>query len=358
MLEICTFRTTIGEWLKDFYDSTKEPFFGIFVFDEPYLVLKSPELIKQVLVKDFSSFTDRTVLAPKHDKLVSSMMFLQKSPHWKTTRPKMTPIFTSGKLKGMFPTINNIGLRMNQYIRKNLGQHEAKEICAKFSTDVIAKCAFGINSHCFDDEDAQFRKVGRSIFDFRWRNAINQTAYFFMQGWANLLHLNFVDKWATTYLKDVFWSVIKQREETNMKGNDLIDIIVDMRKNKGLCDEIQFETLRKYPVLPFLDRRCNADYQISGTNIVIEKGMPVYIPMLGLHYDEQYFPEPDKYKPERFSDKNAYNGDGLYYLPFGEGPRICIGERFGVLGTKVGLVHILSEFEIERTPDTPRTYKI
>ncbi|KAJ8918368.1 hypothetical protein NQ315_008062 [Exocentrus adspersus] len=114
-----------------------------------------------------------------------------------------------------------------------------------------------------------------------------------------------------------------------------------------------YETLRKYPVLPFLDRKCNEDYKLPGTDFIVEKGMPVLIPMMGLHYDEHYFPKPEVYDPERFSDKNIYNEKGLNYLPFGEGPRICIGERFGMLGVKVGLTHILSEFVLERIPETP-----
>ncbi|KAJ8957039.1 hypothetical protein NQ314_006616 [Rhamnusium bicolor] len=325
-------------------------------------------------------------------------------------RSKLTPAFTVGKLKGMFSIINNIGLEMNQYIRKNLGQQEFKEICAKFSTDVIAKCAFGINSHCFEYEDANFREVGRSIFDFSWRNGIVHSSYFFMHGLAKLLRLNFFEKRAVTYLSDAFCNLFYMSSSFHNKmivcyflfleGEKVVaqaiqffaagfettsttiaftlyelcvqpqlqdklrcEIINNIKENNGITYEALqnmkilemciMETLRKYPAVPFLDRRCNEDYKIDGTDIVIEKGMSVFIPTLALHYDPQYFPEPDKYKPERFSDKNNYNVDGLYYLPFGEGPRICIGERFGMLVTKLGLVHILSEFEVERIPDTP-----
>ncbi|RZC41682.1 p450 domain containing protein [Asbolus verrucosus] len=75
--------------------------------------------------------------------------------------------------------------------------------------------------------------------------------------------------------------------------------------------------------------------------------------MFGLHYDEKYFPNPQKYDPERFSEENLSKLTPFSYIPFGEGPRNCIGERFGMLGTKLGLIHILSEFELERSPDTP-----
>lgn len=57
---------------------------------------------------------------------------------------------------------------------------------------------------------------------------------------------------------------------------------------------------------------------------MIEKGIPVYIPVFGLHYDEKHFPEPEKYIPERFLEN--VNIDKLIHFPFGYGPRMCIGE--------------------------------
>lgn len=81
-----------------------------------------------------------------------------------------------------------------------------------------------------------------------------------------------------------------------------------------------------YPVLPFLDRMCNENYKVPGTDVVIEKGTPIYIPMFGLHYDPKIFPNPKIYNPERFAE-NTVNTEGLSYIPFGDGPRNCIGEK-------------------------------
>ncbi|RZC37339.1 p450 domain containing protein, partial [Asbolus verrucosus] len=142
---------------------TKEPFFGIFVFDTPHLIIRSPELIKTILVKDFNNFDDRNFAFAAHDPLVSSMLFANKNPEWKPVRAKMTPVFTSGKLKCMIPLINEIGETMNKYIEKNISNFslEAKEICAKYSTDVIAKCAFAINANSFKSE--RFGMLGTKL---------------------------------------------------------------------------------------------------------------------------------------------------------------------------------------------------
>jgi len=86
------------------------------------------------------------------------------------------------------------------------------------------------------------------------------------------------------------------------------------------------EVLRLYPSLAFLDRQTIEDYKISDTDIVIEKDTPIYVSMFGFHYDPKYFPEPDRFNPERFSEENKRNIPLYTYFPFGDGPHMCIGE--------------------------------
>lgn len=81
--------------------------------------------------------------------------------------------------------------------------------------------------------------------------------------------------------------------------------------------------MRKYPPLPFLDRRCDLDYPIPGTNFVVEKGIPVYISVSAIQNDEKYFPNPERYDPSRFEEN--VNENELVHFPFGFGPRACIG---------------------------------
>lgn len=84
------------------------------------------------------------------------------------------------------------------------------------------------------------------------------------------------------------------------------------------------ETLRKYPGLPILNRECTKNYHIPGTKFTIEKGTSIIVSLLGIHRDAQFFPNPEQYDPDRFTDeKRAYNED--MYMPFGAGPRNCIG---------------------------------
>jgi hypothetical protein len=90
------------------------------------------------------------------------------------------------------------------------------------------------------------------------------------------------------------------------------------------------ETLRMYPIAPFLERVCCSDYELSahtGTGkITLPASTGVYIPVLGLHFDAKYFPEPQTFDPDRFTEENKYSRPNYTYIPFGEGPRNCIGK--------------------------------
>lgn len=106
------------------------------------------------------------------------------------------------------------------------------------------------------------------------------------------------------------------------------------------------ETLRKYSVLPSINRSCSKDYRIPGTNAILEKGTSIFIPVFALQRDERFYPEPETFDPSRFSDANKSGKSfaDMPYLPFGDGPRKCIGIRMGKLSTKVALVSILEKY--------------
>jgi cytochrome P450 family 6 len=86
------------------------------------------------------------------------------------------------------------------------------------------------------------------------------------------------------------------------------------------------ETLRKYPPVPILSRECSKPYEIPGIDAVLETGTKVIIPLIAIHHDPKYYPEPDRFDPERFSEEEKRKRHHYVYLPFGEGPRICIGK--------------------------------
>lgn len=103
------------------------------------------------------------------------------------------------------------------------------------------------------------------------------------------------------------------------------------------------ETNRKYP-FTLLNRICTENYRIPGHDYTIKKGTPIIMSLMGLHRDEEYFPDPLKFDPERYINNN-YNPEA--YMPFGEGPRHCIAFRMGQMSAKVAVVKLLTVFKFE-----------
>ncbi|CAD0202025.1 unnamed protein product [Chrysodeixis includens] len=85
------------------------------------------------------------------------------------------------------------------------------------------------------------------------------------------------------------------------------------------------EAQRLYPVLGVIFRETMEDYVLPG-GVLVEKGMRVHIPVYYLHHNPEYFPDPEKFCPERFFGDEKSNVNPYTYLPFGEGPRTCIGK--------------------------------
>lgn len=121
--------------------------------------------------------------------------------------------------------------------------------------------------------------------------------------------------------------------------------------------QIVLETLRLYPVLPYIDRECTNPngYSLEPlSDFKIPFKMPVFIPIFGMHRDEKHFPKPMIFDPDRFSQENKHKVKEYTFFPFGIGPRHCIGERFGTMQVKTGIVKILKDFRLESTQNTPK----
>ncbi|XP_046422449.1 uncharacterized protein LOC124180747 [Neodiprion fabricii] len=418
------FRLSVFEYLAEIYKWGQGlPYVGFYIFDKPALVLRDPEVIKSVLLKDFQNLPNRHGTASSKDFTGNNNLFLIKNPDWKNLRYKLTSVFSSGKMKAMFPLVNAVGDDLATYFEHlNLegeGQVlELKEICAKYTTDVIGTCVYGLQVNSLANPNAEFRKYGRRMFDFTWKRGAELMAVFFIPGITNFFGSMLFEGESSNFMKKVFWETLTTRMQTGLKRNDLIDLLIELRNNQKDDDLFQFtdenmvaqaaiffaagfetsstlvsftlhelslqpelqtklreeiltaleesdgklsydlvqnlpylakvawETLRKYPSVPFLDREAICDYTIPKTGLLIKKGTPVYIPLVGLHYDPEYYSDPVKYDPERFSEENKKKRPAFTYLPFGEGPRNCIGLRFGLMQAKIGLIKILSKFEV------------
>lgn len=411
-----------------------KPFFGIFLFHKPGLMITDPDLIKQITVKDFNSFSNRYSSSDSHDPMYYSL-FAVKGAMWKHLRGKLSPFFSSGKLKTMHYLIDQIGSNMVNFIQKRLDKDnkvelETKELASLYTTDVIASCAFGVEANSLENPDAEFRVAGRKIFKMTFRRGIEFLAFFMLPQVMKLFRLKLFPASVSQFMENTISHVMEVREKSCKKRNDLIDTLVELKNSddkehkltmdmliaqaatffsagfetssttlsfalyeivknedvqvklrseirdmlirtegKVLYDAVKStmempylhqvieETLRIYAIIPILDRECSNPngYSMEPFNSFrIPYGMPIYIPIYAIQRDEKNFHEPLKFDPDRFSSENIGNIKPFTHIPFGSGPRNCIGERFGLMQVKVGLVKILKEFYLETTVNTPK----
>jgi cytochrome P450 family 9 len=142
-----------------------------------------------------------------------------------------------------------------------------------------------------------------------------------------------------------------QEEIDSVKSKHDGKIPYDALLSMKYLDQVVSETLRKWPPNFETDRLCVKDYLIPSTNpdekgFLVKKGIVALVPMMALQRDPQYYPEPDRFDPERFNDENKSKVVPGTYLPFGMGPRNCIGSRFALLEIKSVFCHLLGKFDI------------
>ncbi|XP_061178614.1 cytochrome P450 3A24-like [Saccostrea echinata] len=104
------------------------------------------------------------------------------------------------------------------------------------------------------------------------------------------------------------------------------------------------ETMRMFPIAPRTDRLCVQETEVNGLNI--PKGMQIAIPIWILHHSDKLWEDPEKFEPERFSPENKAKMNPYQFMPFGYGPRICIGIRLALTEIKIAMTKVLREFEI------------
>ncbi|KAK3088326.1 hypothetical protein FSP39_017639 [Pinctada imbricata] len=114
------------------------------------------------------------------------------------------------------------------------------------------------------------------------------------------------------------------------------------------------ETLRMYPPAARFDRTCTHDTEICG--IPIQKGLNVFVPVYAIHHCSDYWKDPEEFDPERFSPENKRTINPLHFLPFGYGPRNCLGMRLALLEIKIAFARIIQDLKFSAGKNTKVRY--
>lgn len=412
---------------SNYYNRMKSrgPFFGLFLLFEPLVLVTDLDLIKTILVKDFNYFMNRGLYVNEADDPLSGHLFNIEDQKWRELRTKLTPTFTSGKMKYMFSTILGVADELKKCVTLETSvtkEIEFKEILVRFTTDVIGTCAFGIDCNSLKNPKAEFHMVGQKVFKIEPLQRLRNLFLLNNRSIGQMLRMATTETVITDFFFKIVRDTINFRKTNNVERSDFMSLLMKMMQEEGIqdgltvdeitaqafvffiagfetsstvmsyallelsqnpkiqekardeinrvlaqhngvlsyeammdmkyLDQVINESLRKSPPLGHLFRMVTKDYHEPTTGITLKKGTRVFIPILGIHMDPEYFPEPEKFDPDRFTDEETKKRNIYTFLPFGEGPRNCIGLRFGMMQARIGLIALLTNFKFVKSSKT------
>ncbi|NXN94593.1 CP3AO protein, partial [Rhinopomastus cyanomelas] len=406
---------------------------GIFDGRQPILVVLDPILIKNILVKEcYSIFTNRRNF--RLNGILESALNVAEDDQWKRIRTVLSPTFTSGRLKEMFPTINLYGEKLLKNIEEKVANGEfvaVKDVFGAYSMDVVTSTSFSVNIDSMSNPNDPFVTNIKKFLEFSFISPmfIFLVLFPFIIPVLEKMNVTILPSEVMEFFKGVFTKLKKERkQESSTDRADFLQLMIDSQNScdnskspepdsyKTLSDEeilaqalifvfagyettsstlgyiaynlathpdvqqrlqeeidanlpnkatptysaimqmeyldmVVNESIRLFPAGGRIERVCKKTVEING--VTIPKGMVVVIPAYVLHRDPAYWPEPEEFRPERFSKENRESVDPYTFLPFGAGPRNCIGMRFALLVVKVAVVVLLQNFSFRTCRDTP-----
>ncbi|XP_013364899.1 PREDICTED: cytochrome P450 3A9-like isoform X2 [Chinchilla lanigera] len=383
-------------------------------------------MIKTVLVKEcYSVFTNRRSFGPVG--FMKKAISISEDEDWKRIRTLLSPTFTTGKLKEMFPIIEQYGDVLVKNLRQKSKKGEPvsmKHVFGAYSMDVITGTSFGVNVDSLNNpQDPFVEKVKKLLkFDFFDPLFLLVVLFPFLTPVLDALNISMFPRDVTDFFKKSVARMKESRLKEKQKHRvDFLQLMInsqnskDTESHKALSDlelvaqsiififggyettssvlsfvmytmathpdiqkklqqeidtilpnktpatydalvQMEYldmvvnEILRLYPIAGRLERTCKKDVEING--VVIPKGSLVMIPIYALHRDPKYWKEPEEFRPERFSKKNKDDINPYIYLPFGTGPRNCIGMRFALINMKLAIIRVLQNFSFQTCKET------
>ncbi|KAI7815702.1 cytochrome p450 [Rhyzopertha dominica] len=403
-------KLNINEALKQYYDTFRgrsQSYGGLYFLNGPVFFPVDVALVRDVLTTNFHHFENRGAYRSKKYPL-SDNLFLENGMVWKFMRAKVTPLFTSAKLRSMFGAVQMCCGDLQRAVQEQAGVYfEFRDLASRYNIDVISHLMLGLHGGALLNQDSEFQRIANKIVHHTPWEIIKTILTSNMRNPGNLFKLSVINK----EVEQFFRAVVKTSKRSNhnivtqhfmklMEDGQISEdevtaqlfllfvagfetssslltfALYELAKNQKLQDALREEimsgsgsdaeeydydkllalpllekvikgnedkkTLRKYPPLTFINRMCNENYTIPGTNIVIEEGTPLLISVYGLHRDPSYFPNPEVFDPSRFDDNSQIVP--YSYIPFGEGPRTCLGIRLGQIQSKAALATLISSF--------------
>lgn len=384
----------------------------------PLLVANDPKLIKHILVEKQKSFklakTRQIVLRP----ILQDGLLTAENPIWKRSRKAMAPVFTPKHIHGFAEGMLRVSEDYVEKYKSPNGTCDIAKDMTELTFNVLSETLFS-NEIEGDQKEFEhkierlFETVGRvDPFDIvnipEWvprlkhftgrgilkyfrkivRDTIEKRARQIKQGETPpddfltlLLHaegedgltreeiednvITFIGAGHETTARALAWTLYllakapEERakvEEEAKRITTQYDNPLDWVENMPYTRAAFEEAMRLYPPAPVISREALEDIQWEDT--IITKGSQCLIMPWTLHRHEKYWDQPKAFMPSRFLPENRDKIDKYQYLPFGAGPRVCIGQSFAIQEAIIILGVLLSRFRFDMAKDAPEPWPV
>ncbi|EDW59415.1 probable cytochrome P450 9f2 [Drosophila virilis] len=241
MHKILLRQQSIFDLIVDLYNKGNGKVYGIFEQRTPLLMIRDPELIKQITIKDFDHFINHrnffgTDDDDPHDmnNIFNSSLFLMRDARWKDMRSTLSPAFTGSKMRQMFQLIDIVAKEAvdclkRDHVPESGIELDTKDYCSRFTNDVIASTAFGLQVNSFKDRDNTFYIMGKRMTSFSALQNLKFLMFTTAKRLFKLLKIPLFDRKSVDYLVRLVLDAMKYRQEHNIVRSDMINMLMEAR---------------------------------------------------------------------------------------------------------------------------------
>ena len=213
---------------------------GLFDFRTPCFYIRDPELAKLICIKEFDHFSDHLYsLNEDIDPLLGNALISLSGKKWRDMRATLSPAFTGSKMRLMQPLITNSVSSAIKTIKKeiendpNKGILEMKDLFSKFSVDVVASCAFGLNVDSIKNPQNDFKKIAEKTMN---PNGLFMFLKFiflhFVPKFMKMLNVSLLDAHTKNFFRQTVNETMNHREKNGIIRPDMINLLMQAKKNK------------------------------------------------------------------------------------------------------------------------------
>lgn len=235
-------KQSFGDFTLEMYKylrKHKQSHGGFYLMLMPNYMAVDPEIIKHIMQNDFEHFVDRGIYYNEEVDPLSAHLFSLDGAKWRNLRIKLTPTFTSGKMKMMFETLVNCSDQLLVEMDKTAGKEpiDIKNILARFTTDIIGSCAFGIECNSLKNPDDEFTQYLKLFFvEGFWQN-LNGIITFVAPDLAKKLKMKVVNPVLSNFFMNVVQDTVNVREKNNIYRKDFMHLLLQLKNRGKLVDD-------------------------------------------------------------------------------------------------------------------------